>query len=263
MFLRQKSFIAWITSGLITVTNASPLVVRDNTDMGLHWAPNCTCDANAIDQITAAMADTIKISFSAIAALQKPTSDPAAYLFPSSFASDATAVFKTVTEAVAPEPLETYSNLNLIYLYCEDLDSKCGPGIWGYIPENSNPAPGFGQAQIVICPAMLTLPRNAAACTGTPGQATLGWAFLRTFVQLRSVQSGYPILAAREIGDSSPGLGASHQLVTSNGAYDQNADNFAELATWSWDLGVGPAGSQCPANCALMGHGADCGTASS
>jgi len=73
------------------------------------------------------------------------------------------------------------------------------------------------------------------------------------------VQPGYARLAAREITDIAPRVTASHQLAAvKGGQYGQNADNFAELATWSKDLGVTGDGPQCPANCALMGTDAAC-----
>ena len=259
----QKFSVTCLASSLLTLSSGSPLVPRDNSNVGLHWASNSTCDPNAVTQITAAMADAVTLSNSAITALSRPDSNPAAYFFPESFASQATQVFQTVNMAIAPDPTKTYQNLNLIYLYCEDLLDQCGPGVWGYVPSNYNPATGQGSenqpAEFVVCPAMLALPRNPPSCTGTPGQATLGWAFLRTFVQLRSVQPGYAKLAARGIADIAPGLSASHQLATQKGGQsDQNADNFAQLATWSSDLGVTSDGSQCPANCAMMGPDAAC-----
>ncbi len=167
------------------------------------------------------MADAVTLSNSAIAALTRPSQNPAPYFFPQSFASQATQVFQTANMAIAPDPTQTYQNLNLIYLYCEDVEDKCSPGVWGYAPDNHNPIIGQGTgdqaAMFVVCPAMLDLPRNPPSCTGTPGQATLGWAFLRSFLQLRSVQPGYARLAARGIADIAPGVAASHQLAAVKG----------------------------------------------
>ena len=114
----------------------------------------------------------------------------------------------------------------------------------GYVPESSNPPPSYGTAQIVICPAMFDLPRTPAPCSGTPGLANLGWGVLRTFVTLRSVQTGFDKLARDAISDRAPGVEGAHSLLDSG--YEMNADNYAELATWSNDIGVEDTSSQCP-----------------
>lgn len=255
--------LAWY---ITAPTTASAVFARDST-LGLHFAANQTlaCDANAVTQILIAITDMRTLSNSAIAALNNSKQNPSSYFFPSSFASTAIGVFNAVLEATLPaDQITTDPNslLNPIELYCQDLDNLCGttaPGndnlddptstmtVYGYVPTDTNPAPGLGTAQIVICPAMLTLPRNPASCTGAAGQATIGWAFLRTFVRLRSVQFGYPKLGASAIADYAPGVEQSHGLLkTSN--YDQNADNFAELGTLAYDLGTTSQGMTCPGN---------------
>ncbi|KAL6720307.1 hypothetical protein ACLMJK_002228 [Lecanora helva] len=251
---------------ILSFATASPLAARASSNaatVGLHWAPNGTCDSTATNQVMIAINDALILSNSAIAALTKPNSNPASYFFPSGFASQATEVFQTINMALAPDSSKAYTGLNPIFLYCQDLLGKCGDGVWGYVPDDYNPATGMGDqnhpAEIVVCPTMLALPRNPPSCTGRPGQATIGWAFLRTFVQLRSVQPHYAKLAARGIGDNSPGLAASHALAKQKGGgYDQNADNFAELATWSYDLGVTNDGVKCPQDCDQMGSDASC-----
>ena len=94
---------------------------------------------------------------------------------------------------------------------------------------------------------MLTLPRTPAPCSGNPGTANLGWAFLRTFVTLRSVQGGFDRLGRDAITDREPGLEGSHQLKVDKGIVQGNADSYAQLATWANDLGVGTGATwQCP-----------------
>ncbi len=123
------------------------------------------------------MADAVTLSNSAIAALTRPSQNPAPYFFPQSFASQATQVFQTANMAIAPDPTQAYQNLNLIYLYCEDVEDKCSPGVWGYAPDDHNPITGQRTgdqaAMFVVCPAMLDLPGIRQAVPVRP--AKLPW----------------------------------------------------------------------------------------
>ncbi|KAK4690517.1 hypothetical protein P7C71_g6293, partial [Lecanoromycetidae sp. Uapishka_2] len=246
---------------LTKLTAASPLTPRDTTSLGLQVALNqtSTCSPSALTALQTAIDDARSLSTSALTALNNPTQNPASYFFPSNYASTATSVFNAVllaTEQMATGKGTTdpKTELNPILLYCQDLDNMCdtkAPGndnlntkdtttsntLYGYVPEDANPAPGFGTAQIVICPALLTLPENPPPCTGTAGEATIGWAFLRTLLQLRSVQFGYSKAAKDAIFDYAPGVQQSHGLLKTS-MYGQNVDSFAELATLSYDLGV-------------------------
>ena len=194
-----------ILSLFLPVAFTSPILARDASPLGLHFAPNATCTPDQTTAVLNAITDARTLANAALGALKAPSSqNPAAYFFPSSVYPTATSVFNSVGWAILPlNMLPTSADqpwLNTINLYCQDLDNLCDtpspgntPGSsttrWGYVPESANPAPGFGTAEIVVCPAMLALPRTQAPCTGTPGLANLGWAFLRTFVQLRSVQT--------------------------------------------------------------------------
>lgn len=91
---------------------------------------------------------------------------------------------------------------------------------------------------------MSDLPRTPAPCTGTPGLANLGWGFLRTFLTLRSVQSGSDRLARDAVRDLKPGGEGAHSLLSSG--YGKNTDKYAELATWSNDIGEEDTSAQCP-----------------
>lgn len=227
--------------------------------MGLHFAEPSGCTPDQVTGVMNAIADTRTLAQGAISALKTSKQNPAAYFFPSSYAQLATGVFGAVLAATQSseqlDSMDADSNLNPIQLTCQDVSSMCStpapdnnggstsPRL-GYIPQGSNPAPGFGTAQIVICPAMFELPRTPAPCTGTPGLANLGWGFLRTFVMLRSVQSGFDRLARDAIGDGHPGAEGAHSLL--DGGYQANTDNYAQLATWSNDLGVKDTSVQCP-----------------
>lgn len=61
---------------------------------------------------------------------------------------------------------------------------------------------------------------------------------------LRSVQFGFDRLARDAISDGHPGAEGAHSLLKSG--YEANTDNYAQLATWSNDLGVGGSSVQCP-----------------
>ena len=80
----------------------------------------------------------------------------------------------------------------------------------------------------------------------------MGWAFLRTFIQLKTLQSVPKLATWDTISDRAPGVAQSHALLTGGTPdYTLNADNFAELALWAWDVGAsGDAGQpfQCPQN---------------
>lgn len=275
--MADAPFLAFLATMLLPLATSSPLIARDSNQVGLQWAHNISfggCDAGQQATVLTAMGDAVTLSSSAIAALKfSPYYNPATYFFPSTFAQTAIGVFQTVNDAIQPDPTQTYTGLNDIWLYCTDIGNKCddqvpGPSgeepLLGYVPDGYNPATGMGTATspalFVVCPAMLALPRNPAPCTHTAGAASLGWAFLRTFVTLRSVQPGYPKLAATAIADHSPGVSASHALTAAHGggAYDENADNFAELGLWSYLLDVTDAGVQCKQDCGNMGPGATC-----
>ncbi|KAG6989910.1 hypothetical protein G7Y79_00061g092970 [Physcia stellaris] len=138
--------------------------------MGLRFAEPSGCTPDQVTGIMNAIADTRTLAQAAISALKSSEQNPAAYFFPSSYAQLATGVFSAVlTAAQSSEQLDSMdadSKLNPIQLTCKDLSSMCNtpapdnnggntsPRL-GYIPQGVNPAPGFGTALIVICPAML------------------------------------------------------------------------------------------------------------
>ena len=190
-------------------------------------------------------------------------------LFQSDYFSAASAVFNaTLFETQPLQDLPTDASLGTqIQLFCaNDTDTTCntlspgndkntGTTRWGYINPNANPVSGFGgAAQIFACPALLngTIPRDAPSCTRTPGVATLAWAFLRTFIQLNTLQVVPRLAKNRDtITDAAPGVVQSHDLVTSGGQYSFNADNHAELALWASYLGASGNAAQpfqCPQN---------------
>lgn len=250
--------LTFASSSLVT---ASPLSSRSTTYYGLVFAPNSGCSPDQTTQVLNAMTDMRALCNSAISALQPPINTLSAYFFPSSYFSSATALFNATLFAIQPlQDLPTDSSLgyNQIQLYCAtETDATCNtpsPGnnyvndkssqttTWGYI--GANPVSGSGStAQIYVCPAMLngTLPRNAPPCTGTPTQPTLGWAFLRTFVQLQTLQPWVPGRATSDtIADRAPGVEQSRALVESRSNQSSlNADNYAELALWALNIGVG------------------------
>ncbi|CAD6588562.1 MAG: hypothetical protein ASARMPREDX12_003372 [Alectoria sarmentosa] len=212
---------------------------------------------------------------SAIAALEPPSNSLllSSYFFAPSHFSTASAVLNATLFSTQPlQDLPTSGSLgyNQIQLSCaNDTDATCNtlsPGdnsvddssskttTWGYIGANPVFGSGNGAAQIYACPALLdgTLPRNAPSCTGTPGLATLGWAFLRTFVQLKTLQTVPRLATWDTIADDAPGVEQSHELVENGSGLDGlNADNFAELAVWAQSLGASGNAEQpfqCPQN---------------
>ena len=255
------------------LATASPLSSRSTTYYGLIFAQNSGCSPDQTTQVLNAITDMRTLSTSAISALQPPSNSLSSYFFSSDYFSTASAVFNGVLFETQPlQSLPTDASKGTqIQLFCaNDTDSTCNtlaPGNnyvndktssttrWGYVNPNSNPVFGAGgAAQIFVCPAMLngTLPRDAPACTGTPGVATLGWAFLRTFVQLKTLQVVPKLGKNRDvITDVAPGVAQSHELVVSKGEYSLNADNYAELALWASNLGASGNGTQpfqCPQN---------------
>ena len=241
---------ATLLSLLTALAASSPLSSRaDNT--GLHWAPDHGCSDDQMNTVNNAIKDTQTLSQRALSALQSPKQNPAAYFFPSSYSSTAEGVFNAVLAALSPD---SSSGMNPIQLFCRDVSSLCAspapdnsggmtaPRL-GYVPDDANPAPGRGTAQIVMCPPIFELPRTPAPCSGQADLANLGWGFLRTFVTLRSVQVGFSRLGRDAIVDSKPGAHAAHSLLSAGA--DRNADNYAQLATMSNDLGVENTSVQC------------------
>lgn len=264
--------LSLLVSILPFLATASPLSPR-TTHYGLIFAAEPGCTPDQTTQVMNAIADMRTLCNSAIAALQAPSNSLSSYFFQSGSFSTASAVFSaalTVSQPLADLPTDDSRGNIQIQLFCaNDTDATCNAGspgnnnpkdsssknpTWGYI--GSNPVTGAGNvaAQIFACPAMLngTLPRDAASCTGTPGGATLGWAFLRTFVQLKTLQSIPKLATWDAIADQAPGVEQSHELVENGtGESALNADNFAELALWALNIGAsGNAGQpfQCPQN---------------
>ena len=266
-YIQLFPFLALAYSFLAT---ASPLSSRSTTYYGLIFAQNSGCSPDQTTQVLNAITDMRILSTSALSALQN-TNSPSSYFFSSSYFSTASAVFNaTLFETQPLQDLPTDASLGTqIQLFCaNDTDSTCNtlsPGnnyvsdkssrttTWGYVNPNANPVFGEGgAAQIFACPALLngSLPRDASACTGTPGEATLGWAFLRTFVQLKTLQIVPKLGKNRDvISDAAPGVAQSHELVVSKGQYSLNADNYAELALWASNLGASGNAAQ-PFQCA-------------
>ena len=261
-----------LTFALSSLALTSPLSSRSTTYYGLIFDPDSGCSTDQTTQVLNAITDTRTLCNSAIAALQFPSNSLSSYFFQSTYFSTASAVFNATLIATQPlQDLPTDPSLgyNQIKLYCaNDTDTTCNnlsPGdnyvhdksskttTWGYIGANPVFGSGNGAAQIYACPALLngTLPRNAPSCTGTPGQATLGWAFLRTFVQLKTLQTVPKLATWDTISDQAPGVEQSHELVENRGQYGLNADNFAELALLALNWGASDNAQQpfqCPQN---------------
>lgn len=160
---------------------------------------------------------------SATYTLEPPSNSLSSYFFEPSDFSSASAVFNAGLFAARPLedlPTDAYPGLDQIQLYCaNDTDATCNSlsqgddkssqtTTWGHIRANPVAGDDNGAAQIYACPALLnsTLPRDAPSCTGTPGQATLWWAFLRTFVQLKTLQTVGKLDSSKIIADQAPGL---------------------------------------------------------
>ena len=244
---------------------ASPLLhtPRSNpTYYGLIFAQNSGCTPDQTTQVLAAIADMRALSTSAVTALTLPQNKLASYFFQSNYFAAASKIFNAalyLTQPLGNLPTDSSQGTQVQLVCANATDAICAapsPGnndqadksstttTWGYI--GSNPAfgggaDGTGAAQIFACPAMLdgTLPRNGDPCTGTPGQATLGWAFLRTFIQLKTLGVVPKYQTGKTISDRAPGVVQSHALVQSGSPdFSLNADNFAELGLWAWDVGV-------------------------
>ncbi|CAF9941464.1 MAG: hypothetical protein ALECFALPRED_009151 [Alectoria fallacina] len=262
-----------LASVLSSRTTASPLSTRSTTYYGLIFAPNSGCTPSQTTAVLDGITDMRTLCTSAIAALEPPSNSLSSYFFAPSHFATASAIFNATLFSTQPlQDLPTSASLgyNQIQLSCaNDTDATCNtlsPGdnsvhdssskttTWGYIGANPVFGSGNGAAQIYACPALLngTLPRNAPSCTGTPGLATLGWAFLRTFVQLKTFQTVPKLATWDTIADNAPGVEQSHELVENGSGQDGlNADNFAELAVWAQSLGASGNAEQpfqCPQN---------------
>lgn len=262
-----------LTFAIPSLATVLPLSSRSTIYYGLIFATDSGCSPDQTAQVLNAITDMRTLCNSAIAALQPPSNSLASYFFPSRYFSTASAVFHAALSSTQPLqdlPTDVSLGYNQIQLYCaNDTDTTCSklsPGdnsvndstskttTWGYIGANPVFNAGNGAAQIYACPALLnnTLPRNAPSCTGTPGLATLGWAFLRTFVQLKTLQTVPKLATWATIADRAPGVDQSHALVESGSdEAGLNADNFAELAIWALNLGASNNAEQpfqCPQN---------------
>lgn len=157
---------------------------------------------------------------SATYTLEPPSNSLSSYFFEPSDFSSASAVFNAGLFAARPLqdlPTDAFPSHDQVQLYCaNDTDATCNSlsqgddkssetTTWGYI--GANPV----AAQIYACPALLnsTLPRDAPSCTGTPGQATLWWAFLRTFVQLKTLRTVGKLDSSKIIADQVPAVAES------------------------------------------------------
>ena len=255
-------------------TTASPLSSRSTKPYGLIFAQDSGCTPSQTTAVLNAITDLRSLCTSATSALKSPNT-LSTYFFETSYFTPASAVFNAalfLTQPLQSLPTDPTRGTQ-IQLHCANAtDLTCAapsPGdnnladktstttTWAYI--GANPVFGLGDAggaaSIYACPALLngTLPLNTPSCTGsTSGAATLGWAFLRTFIQLKTLQSVPKMATWDTISDRAPGVAQSHALLKGGTPeYALNADNFAELALWAWDVGAGgDAGEpfECPQN---------------
>ena len=103
-----------------------------------------------------------------------------------------------------------------------------------------------------MCPAGMALSRNPVPCSTAGGQPSLGYALIRALVQITTITNAdEPLLMSttgqEDITDKSAtisniaalGWGTNGDGLGVKGV--GNADNYAQFATWSWDLGYGSA----------------------
>ncbi|MCJ1367784.1 hypothetical protein MMC16_006918 [Acarospora aff. strigata] len=121
-----------------------------------------------------------------------------------------------------------------IGLTCIDFAKKCqwerGSVIGGYAMQQVGQLP-----IIVLCPAGLSLPENPVPCSQPPGIVSIGWLMLHELSHVQSISGPGRAIKdktaprARNVGDA---LKAGLDTTT-----DANA--YAFLGTWSWDMGLG------------------------
>ena len=100
----------------------------------------------------------------------------------------------------------------------------------------------LGQAPIIVlCPLGMALSRNPVPCTQAPGVISLGWVMLHTLAHIKSI-SGADENSDRDVLDRSGNTARDvHLAVTRGQDTTTDANAYAYLGGWAWDLGLGGA----------------------
>lgn len=88
---------------------------------------------------------------------------------------------------------------------------------------------------IVLCPAGLALPPNPPPCSQAPGTHTIGWLVLHEMAHIQSI-SGPGVDVFDETGQLASQVG---DAVKAGQDTTTDANAYAFLGSWAWDLGLG------------------------
>lgn len=125
-------------------------------------------------------------------------------------------------------------NGELVGVTCEDVFNRCSTGAIvnpGYAAQTPGRAP-----IIVICPFAFTLPRNPTPCsTKKPGTISLGYLMLHEMTHIASI-SGPDLDIKDRTGETARDV---QDHLDDGGDTTLDANAYAYLGSWSWDMGLG------------------------
>ncbi|KAI9842776.1 MAG: hypothetical protein M1838_002986 [Thelocarpon superellum] len=168
---------------------------------------------------------------------------PLNYFFRSSDTDAVTRIMERVHSSVMAE-----TGSAAVDIMCEDVKSWCrrkrAGRIRGYADNKVIAKRDESLAYVVMCPSAMSASENPDPCSSKPDQVLrLGYVLLHELMHVDAIADG------RHIGDLEYGVPGCHSLVGNwNPASPRfNADNYAWLASWAWDLGFGNwTGEPCP-----------------
>ncbi|KAI9820460.1 MAG: hypothetical protein M1832_003793 [Thelocarpon impressellum] len=169
---------------------------------------------------------------------------PLSYFFNADAAKTVQNIMTNVEDAVAQK--EGSGSVDVL---CDDFKGWCtkrGGRIRGYADNRVVASVEEALGSVVICPSALHFSAHPTPCSREPeGILHLAHVMLHELMHIDDLNDGV------HIGDFQYGVAGCHSLVgnANPGAAlaRQNADSFAWLGSWAWELGFGVWGGQpCP-----------------
>ncbi|KAL6720371.1 hypothetical protein ACLMJK_002292 [Lecanora helva] len=212
--------------------------------------------ANNVNQTTNlidAFHDANTIASAGLVAAASPNSPPFNYFFHPSDNATVAHHLQTIID-ITEHPSAVHSKIEdglvpYIYVNCNDAFLCKYRNQWGYSTFWGKSVGSFQDDnwEITICNFGLnTLQRNPFPCQKSPpspvGIPSLGWIAVKFLLQMWSMFGG--------IGDRTGEPANCHALLTDGGNPLSNAENYAYMASWAYDMGLktdGPYyGPSCP-----------------
>lgn len=205
-----------------------PKARRIDIGGGLQVAPG-HCSRTDAAKASTGMLHARYLAGAALNAAAKFTEKPFNYFFPGNLrtASVVAGVMNRVIQAQLGQG-------EAILVTCEDLFNRCRADrlqfVLGYVAQDPKIHP-----HIILCPGGLALPPNPPPCSAPPGTFSIGYLLLHEIAHIKSI-SGPGLRISDETGEKALDVG---NAVKNYRDTTTDANAYAFLGTWAWDLGLG------------------------